>query len=93
MPAVNAMDGITYGFRLIGYFLAVGIVGGVVTIVGSGFMGAGAAPGVGGSANPGMALLGGLIALAGVLVIYAGTLGVMYKVIGDGVKAGIEAAE
>lgn len=83
MPAVNALDGIKYGFRLLGYFALVAIAAFVIVLVGMlGGMGS----------DGGMSLFGALFALIGVLVFYAGSLGVMYKVIADGVKVGIESA-
>lgn len=92
MPAVNAADAIAYGFRIIGYFIIVAVVGFVVMLIGGGFLGASGGGPMGGGPNIGGMLFGGIIFLVGILVFYAGTFGVLYKVIADGVKAGVEAA-
>ncbi|MFB6189936.1 MAG: hypothetical protein ABEI57_08630 [Halapricum sp.] len=80
MVAVNTVDGIKYGFRLLGYLIAVFLIGGAIA-------------GVGGAMVEDSPAVGGLIAIVGIVVIYAGFLGTMYKVIADGVEAGNIAAE
>jgi hypothetical protein len=86
MVAVNVVDGVKYGFRLLGYLLAVLVVGGILLAIAGSFTGGT----MGRGGNPIMALIFGL---AGVGVIYAGGLGLMYKVIADGVEVGTLAAE
>ena len=86
MVAVNVVDGVKYGFRLLGYLLAVFIVGGILLLIGGSFTGGPMNRG----GNPIMALIFGL---AGAGVIYAGGLGLMYKVIADGVEVGTLSAE
>jgi len=85
MVAVNTTDAIKYGFRLLGYLLAVFVAGGVLIMVGAGFMPTGFSGG-----NP---ILGLLFWIAGIVVIYAGSLGMLYKVIADGVEIGNRAAD
>lgn len=80
---VNIIEGIKYGFSLLLYVLGVGVAGGIVFLIGA-FV----AQGEGMVAT----FIGGLIALVGILVIYAGLLGIGYKVIADGVHVGVEAA-
>lgn len=79
---VSVKEGIKYGFGLIVYLFGVGGVGGVTMLVGV-LLARG-----GGS----MAVVGALLGIGGFVVIYAGFLGVAYKVIADGAKVGIEAA-
>jgi hypothetical protein len=92
MAAVSVLGGIKYGFRLIGYALGVLIIGIVVAVVGflllnSGGGRFGAGPGAG------QLLLSAGVVLLGVLIIFAGVLGSLYKVVADGVERGNRAAE
>jgi hypothetical protein len=80
---VSVQEGIRYGFGLLGYLLGVGGIGGITLLVGFGLFRSGGI----------LAALGGLLVIAGVVVVYAGFLGIAYKVIADGVKVGVEAAE
>jgi len=77
---VNAIEGIKYGFRLMGYVVAVAVIGAGMMSMG-GVMVDGDSP-----------VIGGLVALVGFLVFYAGFLGVAYKVIADAVEQGVRAA-
>jgi hypothetical protein len=79
MVAVNTVDGIKYGFRILGYLLAVFLAGGLLVLIGAAF----------GNDN---ILLTGIFWIVGITVIYAGALGLLYKVIGDGVEVGNRAA-
>jgi hypothetical protein len=85
MAAVNIVDGIKYGFVLLGYFITVFLVGAVV-------FGIGVAVSAGGTdgSNAAFVLVGGLLSLAGGLVVLAGLFGVLYKTIADGVQRGTE---
>lgn len=85
MVAVNTVDAMKYGFRLLGYLIAVFIAGGILWLIGVGFAPSGFRQG-----NP---ILAGVFFLAGAAVIYAGGLGIFYKVIADGVEIGNRAAE
>jgi len=80
MVAVNVADGVKYGFRLLGYLLAVFIAGGILLVIAGSV-----APGPFDQGNP---ILMVIFGIAGVAVIYAGSLGLMYKVIADGVERG-----
>jgi hypothetical protein len=79
MATVNPIDGIKYGFRLLGYGVAVLVLGGIVF-------------GIGGMIARNSPIIGGIIAIVGSLILVAGFLGLQYKVIADGVKAGIKDA-
>jgi hypothetical protein len=77
MANVDPVQGVKYGFQLMGYVSAV-IFGGVLIIY----------IGVESEGE-----LGLLIALLGALTINAGLVGILYKVIADGVEKGNLAAE
>ena len=80
MVAVNIRDGIRYGASLLGYFVVLFIVGGIVSSLGFALLGLD---------NIVATLIGLLLFLAGLVVLYAGSLGVGYKVIADGVEQGV----
>lgn len=80
MVAVNIRDGIRYGASLLGYFVVLFIVGGIVSSLGFALLGLD---------NIVATLIGFLLFLAGLVVLYAGSLGVGYKVIADGVEQGV----
>ena len=77
MTNVNPVDGIVYGFRIIGYIIAVFLAGGLVALIGAEIDG----------------VVGGLIALVGTLAVFAGFLGIQFKLIADGVERGIRASQ
>jgi hypothetical protein len=79
MATVSTIDGIKYGFRLLGYGIAVFVIAAIV--IGIGLL-------IGDSS----AIVGGIISLIGALILYAGILGTLYKVIADGVSAGVSDA-
>jgi type IV secretory pathway VirB6-like protein len=81
MTNVNPIDGIKYGFQLMGYVVAVFVVGFIIMGVGGLF------------ANTGSAIIGGLVVLVGFLTFFAGFAGVQYKIIADGVEKGMNAAD
>jgi hypothetical protein len=89
--AVGTIDGITYGFKLFGYFLGVLLLGGIISSIGIaiaiGGLGSPAAlaqPAVAArSPNFGQILIGGAISLLGSGVSFAGVVGAIYKVIAD----------
>jgi len=85
---VSTSEGIRYGFSLLGYIVGVSFVAFIVIAIGAGI--------AGGSANNqdfGGLFLGGLVALVGVLIFYAGFIGTVYKVIVDGVSTAMERSE
>ena len=84
---MNVVDGVKYGFVLLGYFIAVFVLGGAI-------LGIGLAVSAGGTEgnSVGFVVVGGLLALVGGLVINAGLFGVLYKIVADGVQRGIETA-
>ncbi len=76
MTVVNPVDGVSYGFRIMGYLLGVFLAGGVVIGISQLAFSSSSIPGM---------VFGG----AGALIIQAGFLGVMYKLIADGVATGM----
>jgi protein-S-isoprenylcysteine O-methyltransferase Ste14 len=80
MVAVNIRDGIRYGASLLGYFVVLFITGGIVSSLGFALLSLD---------NIVATLIGFLLFLAGLVVLYAGSLGVGYKVIADGVEQGV----
>ena len=83
---MNVVDGVKYGFVLLGYFIAVFVLGGAI-------FGIGLAVSAGGTEGNSVGfVVGGLLALVGGLVINAGLFGVLYKIVADGVQRGIETA-
>jgi len=77
MANVNPVDGIVYGFRLLGYLLVVFLAGGLITFIG---------------ADSGDTA-GAFITFLGSLIILAGFLGIQFKLISDGVERGIRASQ
>ena len=90
MSKITTTDAIRYGGSLIVYLVAIYFGGGIITFVGVAMMGAGSGGPLGGGGNPLLLLLGLLIALAGYVIMIAGTLGIGYKVIADGVTMGVD---
>lgn len=86
MAEVSPVEGIKYGFRIMGYLLVVFVVGTVVLFVGVGLMAAAMSSGVGQEPSPGMAFVGFVLVVLGGLTFYAGIIGSLYKVIVDGVS-------
>ena len=80
MANVSPIDGITYGFNLLAYFIAVLGAGMVVSLIGW-------------ALRDTSSILGGLILLVGLLILFARQAGVLYKVIADGVETGMLSAE
>lgn len=80
MVNINAIEGIKYGFRLMGYVVLVYIIGLLLMVFGTGML------------ESGSEIIGGLLSLIGIVSIFAGFLGMGYKVIADGVEKGINAA-
>lgn len=76
MVNVDAMDGIRYGIGLLKYLLLVAGGGTLIAMMG-----------VSMSGDVGM-----LVVLLGTLVVWAGMLGLFYKVVADGVERGVGAA-
>lgn len=79
MVNVDAEDGIRYGFNLLKYLLLVFLASAFIMVIG-------------GAITESSAILGGLIALVGFIVMTAGFAGLQYKIISDGVERGVRAA-
>ena len=88
MDTVSVTEGITYGFRIMIYYVAVVIVGQVIAAVGGGMVAAATETGFRQEPNFGLALFGLLVGLLGAVVVFAGVFGAIYKVIADGVAKG-----
>jgi len=88
--SIGATDGIKYGFKLLLYYLAIAVIGGVVASFGFGIASAELAVATGSFRDPNIPilLLGSAVSMLGVSILYAGTLGVGYKVIADAVYTG-----
>lgn len=85
MTAVDIREGVRYGFVLLGYFLVIFVVGGVLVEVGAELLL--------NFENLLAAVAGTVAILLGLLVLSAGLSGIAYKIIADGVEAGILSAE
>jgi len=84
MANVSTVEGIGYGFRIMLYAIAVFVIA-VVFFVGSAFFL---------DMNEGVfRAIGALLGFLGALIAYAGALGLLYKVIADGVERGVSAAD
>lgn len=88
MQSVTIRDGIRYGFKIMAYYLGVVIVGSVISGIGSGIAATGVQTGIRQDPNVGTILIGGAIATVGLVVIFAGVFGALYKVIADSVAKG-----
>lgn len=83
MATVNVIDGVRYGLDLIVYIFVIGLATGLGLLIGIA---------IGGVDNIVFSLIGALLALASFLAFYAGMMGILYKVIADGVTVGMNAA-
>lgn len=92
MALIGADEGISYGFNLLGYMIAVGLAS-IVTIAIGAFLFQNSTGGFYSSANTGGMVLGGLIVIVGVLVFWAGMMGLQYKVAADAHYRAIQETE
>ena len=92
MARVSFSEALGYGFSLIGYLLAVGLVGGGLVFLGSVMMGTAVIMGTSSDTAFLGIFFGVMIGLLGWLTIIAGLYGAFYKVIADGVNRGTNAA-
>ncbi|MDL5363183.1 hypothetical protein [Halalkalicoccus sp. NIPERK01] len=83
MTTVNVIDGVRYGLDLIVYIFVIGLATGFGLLIGIA---------IGGVDNIVFSLVGALLALGSFLAFYAGMMGILYKVIADGVTVGMNAA-
>lgn len=83
MATVNVVEGVRYGLDLIVYIFVIGLAAGFGLLIGFAFVS---------FDNIIFTLIGSLLSLASFLAFYAGMMGILYKVIADGVTVGIEAA-
>jgi hypothetical protein len=96
MTTVRIVDGARYGFKMVGLVFGLLVVSGVLFTLG-GLLATGGELTVQGSllasGRPAMLAAGGFFGLAGVVVFYAGTVGLVHKLIADSVTAGVENAD
>jgi mannose/fructose/N-acetylgalactosamine-specific phosphotransferase system component IID len=84
MAAVNIREGVRYGASLLGYFVVLVIGGGIVVAIGFALFTLD---------NIVATLIGFVFYLVGLVIFYAGFLGIGYKVIADGVARGIQSVQ
>ena len=84
MAAVNIREGVRYGASLLGYFVVLVIGGGIVIAIGFALFSLD---------NIVATLIGFVFYLVGLVIFYAGFLGIGYKVIADGVARGIQSVQ
>ncbi len=89
MSRVSTGAAVRYGVSLILYLVAIYFGGGFLLSVGFGMFSAGTG-GPFAEGNPILLLIGLVFLLVGYLILLAGTIGVAYKVIADGVATGID---
>lgn len=80
METVTPKEGIMYGFQLLSYLVALGVITWFTSV------------GTYATVDGGDFLIGFFIAVLGGLVVCAGLLGLIYKVISDAVQNGMLAA-
>mgnify|MGYP000477668030 CR=1 FL=1 len=90
MAAVSLTDGLAYGFRVMAVFALVLTVALVATAFGTTMVTtARTVTYLGGTSTDWVQLgLGAVLSLGGGLTLYAGSMGLLYKVIADGVRRG-----
>lgn len=84
MATVNVIEGVRYGLDLIVYIFIIGLVTGFGLLIGVA---------IGNVDNIVFSLVGALLALGSFLAFYAGMMGILYKVVADGVTIGVQAAD
>jgi len=92
VTTVSIVDGIKYGFRLLAYVLVVAVVAGLFLVGGSAIASTGVDPNTESVTSLGRVAAGALVTLLGVLFAVAGGAGVLYKIIADGVRTGVQDA-
>lgn len=85
---MSVAEGIAYGYRMMGYYIAVVVLGQLGLGVGVGLIGSGLDVGYRADPNWVTVAVGVVIAVAGALTVLAGFFGAIYKLIVDGVARG-----
>lgn len=88
MGRVGVGDAIWYGVELLVYHLVIYLIGGLLAAIGFALLMSGIS--TRGVNDPGVLLGAGLFFIVAWVVIVAGELGIIYKVIADAVKEGME---
>ena len=89
MSAVSVTDGLAYGLRMMAVFGVLLTVAAVLALVGTNMVTTARTYGLyGGGMDWAQFLLGAALSLAGGLTLYAGSMGLLYKVVADGVRRG-----
>ncbi|EMA52275.1 hypothetical protein [Halococcus thailandensis] len=84
MVAVNLREGVRYGAYLLGYFIVLFLIGGIIIEIGVElFL----------TDSLFLTIIGAIVGAIGGLVIYAGLLGFGYKIIADAVEQGIRSSQ
>lgn len=89
MATLRTLDGLRYGFKLLGLFLVVLVVTGLLVGVGGLLASAGIDTANPAQSDPLPAAAGGFVALLGVLWLYGASLGLLHKFVADSVATGI----
>lgn len=93
MTTVRIVDGARYGFKFVGLVFGLLVISGVLFTLGGLLATGGELTPALAFGEPLMLAGGGFFGLAGVVVLYAGTVGLFHKLIADSVTAGYENAE
>lgn len=88
MTSVSRKDGFRYGFYIFAYWLVLLVVSGVLVAGGAYLVDLQPLGAVGANREGALVVLGGFAAFLGVLVFGSGQVGLVYKVVADGVDAG-----
>lgn len=96
MTTVRIVGGARYGFKMVGLVFGLLVISGALFALG-GLLATGGDLTLRGSllavGQPAMVAAGGFFGLAGVATLYAGTVGLVHKLIADSVTAGFENAD
>lgn len=92
MTSVSVTEGIVYGYKIMGYFIGVIIVGQLISFVGFTLIERGTDVGIGADPNWFLVFVGIIFLIFGILTVFAGSFGALYKLIADGVAKGREMA-
>lgn len=90
MEYVPALDGVKYGFTLVAYLFVVIVLGAAIATVGFLLIRHGLESGLGQNADYGLVFAGLALGIGGGLTLLAGVMGMLYKVIVDGVATAFD---
>jgi hypothetical protein len=87
MASVSRKEGFRYGFYLFSYWLVLLIFSGALVVAGAALVEQ-QIGGIGANREGALAVLGGFVSLLGVVVYGSGQVGIVYKLVADGVDRG-----